>query len=252
MWALAYMNGYLYSGSEGSLTAWPVPRSSAGSNLSTFQFRSGGESKTYCLVPDSRSSLLFSGNYKTIGMWDTNSHERVTQLAAHDDCVWTLAWLEDRLISGSDDGTVKVWDLKRLDAPLKTFEFGDARFLSVAAGGGYIFGGTQSGQTHVWSATTFEHVTSLRGHQWDVWQLSYINGLLCSGSYDHTIKIWDTDSLTCVKTLTGHRSNIYALKTESLDDETSIRLISGSGDKTIKIWEAPPENHRASASRLTN
>jgi WD40 repeat protein len=253
VWALAYNDGVLYSGSEGSLTAWSVP---TGSNISqhhapggSFTFKAAGESKTYCLIPDSKSQqLLFSGNYKTICMWDKNSRERVTRLVAHDDCVWTLAWLEDKLVSGSDDGTVKVWDLKKLDAPLKTFEFADSRFLSVAAGGGYIFGGTQSGQTQVWSASTFQHVTSLRGHQWDVWQLAYVGGLLCSGSYDHTIKIWDIESMTSMKTLTGHRSNIYALKAEELDRKGDIRLISGSGDKTIKIWEAPRPEHRASST----
>jgi WD40 repeat protein len=248
VWALAYMDNTLYSGSEGSLTAWHVPTASLTSAPSNFSFRAGGESKTYCLVPDTRSQLLFSGNYKTICMWDKNSRERVTQLVAHDDCVWSLAWQEDILVSGSDDGTVKLWDLRMLESPVKTFEFADSRFLSVAAGGGYIFGGTQSGQTQVWSASTLEHVTSLRGHQWDVWQLSYINGFLCSGSYDHTIKIWDSESLTCIKTLTGHRSNIYALKAEILDKKGGLRLISGSGDKTIKIWEAPPQEHRVSPS----
>lgn len=282
VWALAYSDGVLYSGSEGSLVAWNVPTGiiSRQSNVSGESFKSfsgafsGESSKTYTLIPSQRSSLLFSGNYKNIGIWDKNSREAVSTIKlAHDDCVWTLSFssstphisnssssssssaAEDFLISGSDDGTVKVWDLRTISSssdkpstPLKVLEFHESKFLSVASGGGYIFGGTQSGQTQVWSATTFEHVTSLRGHQWDVWQLSYAgNGLLASGSYDHTIKIWDTNDMTCLTTLTGHRSNIYALKAEMLDHKKGdIRLFSGSGDKTIKIWEVPPEANRVS------
>lgn len=265
VWALAYSDGVLYSGSESSLIAWNVPtgRSSASGASEPFRSFPGESSKTYSLIPSQRTSLLFSGNYKDIGMWDKNSREAVSTIRnAHDDCVWTLSFSTERseelLISGSDDGTVKVWDLRKIayemtssaPVPLKVLEFHDAKFLSVAAGGGYLFGGTQSGQTQVWSATTFEHVTSLRGHQWDVWQLSYAgNGLLASGSYDHTIKIWDTEDLSCIKTLTGHRSNIYALKAETLDHKRGdVRLFSGSGDKTIKIWQVPPEEHRVSHS----
>lgn len=265
VWALAYSDGVLYSGSEDSLNAWNVPTMRAGASGASESFRSlpGETSKIYTLIPSQRTSLLFSGNYKDIGIWDKNTREAVSSIKnAHDDSVWTLSFSTERneelLISGSDDGTIKVWDLRKVSyamstsapVPLKVLEFHDAKFLSVAAGGGYIFGGTQSGQTQVWSVTTFEHVTSLRGHQWDVWQLSYAgNGLLASGSYDHTIKIWDTEDLSCIKTLTGHRSNIYALKAETLDHKRGdLRLFSGSGDKTIKIWQVPPEEHRVSSA----
>merc|ERR1712072_1434812 len=47
-----------------------------------------------------------------------------------------------------------------------------------------------------------------------------------------TIKIWDTSSGTCIKTLKGHTGWVYSLCL--LTDGT---LASGSGDKNIKIWD---------------
>ena len=58
------------------------------------------------------------------------------------------------------------------------------------------------------------------------------DGTLASGSMDKTIKIWDTSSGTCIKTLKGHTHSVNSLCL--LTDGT---LASGSYDNTIKIWE---------------
>ena len=56
-------------------------------------------------------------------------------------------------------------------------------------------------------------------------------GILASGSGDTSIKIWNTTSGTCIKTLTGHSSYVYSLAVL----EEGI-LASGSWDNSIKIW----------------
>jgi F-box and WD-40 domain protein MET30 len=57
------------------------------------------------------------------------------------------------------------------------------------------------------------------------------NNRLASGSYDTTIKIWDLNTFTCIRTLNEHTDWIRCLKTLS-----NSRLASGSTDKSIKIW----------------
>ena len=60
------------------------------------------------------------------------------------------------------------------------------------------------------------------------------HGLLISGSWDSTIKVW-TKQYNLLKTLNklvgGHWNSVYSLAIKS-DDV----LISGSRDYTIKIW----------------
>jgi WD40 repeat protein len=54
-----------------------------------------------------------------------------------------------------------------------------------------------------------------------------------SASWDKTLKIWDTETGTEVRTLTGHTDSVNAVAIAP-DGKTAI---SASGDKTLKIWD---------------
>ncbi|KAL1956627.1 hypothetical protein VTO42DRAFT_6974 [Malbranchea cinnamomea] len=69
-----------------------------------------------------------------------------------------------------------------------------------------------------------------KGHTNGVMCLQFEDNILATGSYDTTIKIWDTNTGEEIRTLTGHAAGIRCLQF----DET--KLISGSLDRTIKIW----------------
>ena len=56
--------------------------------------------------------------------------------------------------------------------------------------------------------------------------------LLASCSADLTVKLWDVQSYTCLKTLYGHDHNVSAVCF------VGARVVSVSRDKTIKVWEA--------------
>jgi len=59
-----------------------------------------------------------------------------------------------------------------------------------------------------------------------------------SGSYDGTLKIWDTATGEEVRTLSGHEGGVLAVAITP-DGE---RVISGSSDRTLKIWDLTPAN----------
>ena len=72
----------------------------------------------------------------------------------------------------------------------------------------------------------------LNGHTDTVWKLIVNrNGQLISGSYDKSIKVWNTEDGTIFKTLNGHSDHVTSLAL--LKDGS---LVSGSWDGTIKIW----------------
>ena len=54
-----------------------------------------------------------------------------------------------------------------------------------------------------------------------------------SASHDHTIKLWDANTHSCIKTLQGHSDGIWNLN--YLQD--GKRLISASVDGSVKFWD---------------
>lgn len=73
-------------------------------------------------------------------------------------------------------------------------------------------------------------IRSFKGHTNGVMCLQFEDNILATGSYDTTIKIWDTETGEELRTLRGHESGIRCLQ---FDD---TKLISGSMDRTIKVW----------------
>ena len=63
------------------------------------------------------------------------------------------------------------------------------------------------------------------------------NGYLASGSYDNTIKIWDTNTGNEIRTLKAHTDYVRSLVVLN-----NGYLASGSYDNTIKIWDTNTGN----------
>lgn len=74
-------------------------------------------------------------------------------------------------------------------------------------------------------------VKNFEGHTGGILCCAFDNqGLLMSGSYDKTIKIWNTDTGELLRTLVGHTMGVKAL---AFDEQ---KLITGGLDKVLKVW----------------
>ena len=73
-------------------------------------------------------------------------------------------------------------------------------------------------------------IKTFKGHTNGVMCLQFEDNILATGSYDATIKIWDTETGEELRTLRGHESGIRCLQ---FDD---TKLISGSMDRSLKVW----------------
>lgn len=81
----------------------------------------------------------------------------------------------------------------------------------------------------VWDTETLECVATLTGHTGPVRTLVRCGDKIFSGSYDKTVRVWDTDSLKCLATLVGHTGAVRALSA------SQNIVFSGSDDTTIKV-----------------
>ena len=159
-------------------------------------------------------------------------------LEGHSNSVNAVAVTADgkRAISGSDDKTLKVWDLTTGNE-LFTLN-GHTSFVNavaVTADGKRAISGSRDKTLKVWDLTTRKELFTLNGHS------DWVNAVAVtadgkraiSGSDDKTLKVWDLTTRQQLFTLNGHTSWVNAVAV-SADGNLAI---SGSYDKTLKVWD---------------
>ncbi|OJD18420.1 hypothetical protein AJ78_01539 [Emergomyces pasteurianus Ep9510] len=90
----------------------------------------------------------------------------------------------------------------------------------------------------IWDTETGQELRTLRGHQSGIRCLQFDDTKLISGSLDWTIKIWNWRTGECISTYTGHQSGVICLHFDS------TILASGSMDNTVKIWNFEDKSTR--------
>lgn len=159
-------------------------------------------------------------------------------LTGHKDEVNVLTVMPDgRLASGSDDATIRLWDLSKskpsgtkLKAHTKSIWS-----LQVVMRKGEVCcaSGDWGGDICLWDIRSRKCVQSWKAHRDAVFRLAVLaDGRLLSASWDSTLKIWDPDTGRCLATLEGHKGYVRALAV--LWDG---RWASAGDDKRILIWD---------------
>eukprot|EP01124_Arcella_intermedia_P015170 TRINITY_DN21693_c0_g1_i1.p1 TRINITY_DN21693_c0_g1~~TRINITY_DN21693_c0_g1_i1.p1 ORF type:complete len:472 (-),score=112.61 TRINITY_DN21693_c0_g1_i1:36-1451(-) len=137
-----------------------------------------------------------------------------------------------QLVSGSNDNTLKVWDLKTGQNE-KTLTGHTGSVYTLKVWKDHVITGSHDKRIKIWDINTGVCVSTLNGHNDRVWclQISADEKTLVSGSADNTIKAWDLTSLHCFLTLKGHRSWIRCI------DMVNNVIYSGSDDNDIRSWD---------------
>ncbi|XP_061348407.1 zinc finger CCCH domain-containing protein 48-like [Gastrolobium bilobum] len=128
---------------------------------------------------------------------------------------------------------VKAWNIQT--ASEFTLDEPNGQVLAMTVGNDTLLAGAEDGVISAWrgsseSKTPFELIVSLRGHIEAVVCLSVGRNMLYSRSMDHSIKVWDLDTLQCERTLNGHTEVVTSLIC------WEHYLLSSSFDCTIKVW----------------
>jgi WD40 repeat protein len=107
--------------------------------------------------------------------------------------------------------------------------------IALNADGTRIASAGEDRTVRIWDTNTGVNLMTLRGHEQDVWTVSFSpdGKRIVSAGTDQTIRVWDTDSGKEVMTLRGHEGGVGAVF--SPDGKF---IVSGSEDQTIKVWDA--------------
>jgi WD40 repeat protein len=143
---------------------------------------------------------------------------------------------ETQVATGSDDGTVRVWD-RRTGSQLLVIDAGTKRITGVefAAGGALLASSGGDGVVRIWDARTGALVRALRGHTDRIRFLAVSpdGARLVTASNDHTVRIWEV-ATGASRVLAGHAAEVR--RAELSPD--GRRVVSSSYDRTTRVWDA--------------
>jgi WD40 repeat protein len=191
------------------------------------------------LLPDGR--VLSSDGHGRLTTWSLGSGRKLNVLAAHGGLIWDMRSAGGfRVLTASEDRTVKVWNLAakpstspargpRLDGPVgvPVYHVTEPRHGRTATC-------SSDGSVALWDVVRGRLIARFKGHSAPVRTatLSRDGRTLVTGSDDRTLIVWDLQTRTPTRTLTGHTA--WVTSALFLTDRY---LASASQDGTIRIWD---------------
>ncbi|KDN48388.1 hypothetical protein RSAG8_02980, partial [Rhizoctonia solani AG-8 WAC10335] len=153
------------------------------------------------------------------------------------------------LVTGSQDRTLKVWDLSVLKGPtpptptkLKSLATvkahdKDINALDVAPNGKLVATGSQDKTVKVFEVGSSHDLVptgTLKGHKRGVWSVRFspVERVIATGSGDKTVKLWSLDDWACLKTFEGHTNSILRLSFLT----RGTQIVSAGSDGLVKLW----------------
>ncbi|MEM6405544.1 MAG: NACHT domain-containing protein, partial [Pseudomonadota bacterium] len=139
-------------------------------------------------------------------------------------------------LSGSDDGTVRQWDLAT-GVEIRCLQGHTSQVNSVAYSpdGQFALSGSVDGTVRQWDLAAGAEIRSLQGDTGAVYSVAYSpdGQFALSGSVDGTLRQWDLATGAEIRSLQGHTGSVWSVA-YSPDGQFAL---SGSVDGIVRQWD---------------
>ena len=185
---------------------------------------------------------LGRGDRFDVGLARAMADQSIASLRGHEKLVDSVAFSPDGsvLASGSDDGTIRLWDVSTEQPIGEPLRGHDRRVTSVAFSpdGSLLASGSWDVTIRLWDVSTGQPIGEpLRGSEDTVLDIAFSpdGSVLASGSWDSTIRLWDVSTWQPIgEPLRGPVNQpVFAV---AFSPDGSM-LASGAEDSTIRLWD---------------
>ncbi|KAJ1891302.1 hypothetical protein LPJ81_005766, partial [Coemansia sp. IMI 209127] len=190
-----------------------------------------GHADSVYCVQCDHDKIVTGSRDRTIRVWDSRSFDCIRTLTGHDASVLCLKFDDSAIVTGSSDATVIVWDWETGTPSLRLVSH-SAGVLDVAFDAEHIVSCSKDCTIKVWQRSSGKLIRTMVGHRGPVNAVQLRGSRIVSASGDSLIKMWDINTGELLRTFTGHTRGLACVQ---FDGKT---IVSGSSDQLIKVWDA--------------
>jgi hypothetical protein len=195
------------------------------------------------LSPDGKKLASGGSQDRLVNVWDLSpgyANAKLEQtIENHADWVFGLAFSPDgkHVLTCSRDKTAKVWDLTTKESVLTFPDHQNAVYgVAIKPDGKVAYSVGEDNQLRFWNATgEGKQIKAVGGHGKAVFRVlsNPKQPILATCSADTTVRLWNAENGTALRTLSGHTDWVYAL---AFSPDGNL-IASGSWNGEVKIWK---------------
>ena len=189
----------------------------------------------WCLLYDVQTRRIFSGSAdKTIKIWCEATGDCLTSLEGHSEGIQCLDIAGPKLVTGSVDCTIRVWDTDKKKCVNILRHPDSVQSVTFVPGNPNKLVSSSLDRTiRIWDVSTSKVVQKLEGHKKPPRVIISSGDYLVSGDMDGVIKVWSLRMGDCLRTLNEHTQEISALRVHPTNHKI---FFSASQDLSVRLF----------------